>query len=348
VSTGLEVLAVAARTPVGLRAETSAAAVRAGISRSREFPYVTLQGEPMIVAADPRLHDALEGRARLEPIMASVVAEIREGLGAVDLSRGGCDVMLALPELRPGFSEDDAQWACTTVKRLLYAQRIDARVSVGGRGHAGAIEAVERVAALASSARPAIYVVMGVDSYVDLATFDWLESQRRFAQPSTRSGFVPGEGAGALVLATRAVRRSLRCPALARVAGVGTGYELRLRGSEAGSLGVGLADAVRKAYAGLVLPRDAADQVYCDINGERYRSEEWGFFAMRAPQAMRRPEYHAPSDCWGDVGAAFGALAGVLGVQSIVRGYARGPTTLVTAASDGGLRGALILQPPEG
>ena len=52
--TPLEVVAIAARTPVGLTAATTAAAVRAGISRVIEFPFITRQGEPIITAADPR------------------------------------------------------------------------------------------------------------------------------------------------------------------------------------------------------------------------------------------------------------------------------------------------------
>jgi 3-oxoacyl-[acyl-carrier-protein] synthase-1 len=349
VTTGLDIVAIAARTPVGLLAETSAAAVRSGISRLREFPYVTPQGQPMIVAADPTLGDALEGRARLVPLVESAVAEVRRKLGALDLSKGGCDVFIALPEERPGFSNADAEWVVHAVGGLLRAQAIAARVLIGGRGHAGVLAAVERVVALARERQGAsVFVVIGVDSYIHLATFAWLEARRQLAQPDVRNGFVPGEAAGVLVLTTATMRRQLGMPSLASVAGVATARETRLRDSDSGSLGVATSDAVLRAAAGLALPGQAADAVYCDINGERYRSEEWGFFAMRAYRAVRQLEYQAPSDSWGDVGAAFGALAGVLAVQSFARRYAPGPRALVMAGSEGGLRGAMVLQAPEG
>ncbi len=347
-TTGLDIVAIAARTPVGMIAETSAAAVRAGISRSREFPYVTPLGQPMIVATDPGLPDALEGRARLVHLVQSVVAEVRRKLGALDLSKGGCDVFLALPEERPGFSSADAEHVVQATAGLFRAAAITTRVLVGGRGHAGVLAAVERVATVIRARQGAsIFVVIGVDSYVHVSTFEWLEARRQLAQPAVRNGFVPGEGAGALVLVAATVRRQLGLPSLGSIAGVATTREMRLRDNDAGSLGVGTSEAVLRATAGLDLPGQAADAVYCDINGERYRSEDWGFFAMRAHRAVRQLEYQAPSDSWGDVGAAFGALGGVLAVQSFARRYAPGPRALVMAASEGGLRGAMVVQAPD-
>ena len=343
----LEIVATAARTPVGLTAESSAAAVRAGISRLREFPFVTPQGEPQIVAADPLLEDGMEGRARLRPMLEGVIDEVRAKLGAIDLSaKGSCDVFVAVPEARPGFSNVDAEWVGRATEELLRSREIDARVIVGGRGHAGAMACVERVAAIAAQRLAPIYLVIGLDSYVDVATFCWLEARRQLAQLSTPNGFVPGEAAACLVLATRGTRRQLRMPCLARIVGVGNAREPLLRDSETGSFGKGMSEAVLRAGAGLSLPGDGADAVYCDINGERYRSEEWGFFAMRAHHTMRGLAYEAPSSSWGDVGAAFGALGAILATQAFVRGYASGPRALVMAGSESGSRGAMFLQAP--
>lgn len=344
-STGLEIVGVAARTPVGLTAETSAAAVRAGISRLRAFPFVTPQGEPLTVAVDPGLDDRVEGRARLSPMLAGVVDEIRSKLGALDPSRA-CDVLLALPERRPGFADDDLEWVVERIAELLHARRIPARVQIGGRGHAGVFACVERVAELHARGSASLSLVLGLDSHVHVATFAWLEARRQLAQPAARGGFVPGEAAACLALASRALRQQKRLPCLAHVAGIGIAQERLSRDSETGSFGVGMTEAVLRAAEGLALPGEAADAVYCDINGERYRSEEWGFFALRAHQAIRAPRYEAPSSSWGDVGAAFGALGAILAVQSFARGYAPGPRALVMAGSEGGLRGAMFLRAP--
>jgi 3-oxoacyl-[acyl-carrier-protein] synthase-1 len=108
-----------------------------------------------------------------------------------------------------------------------------------------------------------------------------------------------------------------------------------------------MTQAVQGAVAGLRLPQEGVDLLYTDINGESYRSEEWGFVTLRTPSVWRSPGYKAPSDSWGDVGSAFGALGGVLAVRAFARGYARGPRVMVVAGSDRGLRGAMLLQAPE-
>ncbi len=101
-------LALAARTPVGLLAETTAAAVRAGISRLEEYPYALASGEPGIAAHDLRLeHEVLSPR-RVEALLASVLDEIDRKLGDTLRMAGHVRVLLALPQSRPGFSDDDA------------------------------------------------------------------------------------------------------------------------------------------------------------------------------------------------------------------------------------------------
>ncbi|RJS12856.1 hypothetical protein DRW03_36360, partial [Corallococcus sp. H22C18031201] len=328
-SAPVDIVAVAARTPVGLSAESSAAAVRAGISRYAEYPFVDVRGTPVIVAADSLLGRGLEGRERLLPMVEGVLEELEAKLEPKVFLGGRLEVLLSLPETRPGFSEEDAVWLADAVAARFREKTRHARVEIAGRGHAGAIRAVERVLQVGSERGNGLFLVLGADSYLHAETFAWLERNRRFAQPGVRSGFTPGEGVGALVLMSPGLRRRLHLPQLAAVRGASTAQEQLLRDSDTGSLGVGMTRAVQGAVSGLELPREGADVVYADLNGERYRSEEWGFVALRAPSAWKSAGYKAPSDCWGDVGAAFGALGSILAIRAFARGYARGPRALV-------------------
>jgi 3-oxoacyl-[acyl-carrier-protein] synthase-1 len=347
VSGKLEVVALGARTPVGLTAESSAAAVRAGISTYREFPFICPTGEPVVVAADARIAPLVEGRERLVPLGVSVLDEILGKLGAWEREVNRCRLLLSLPETRPGFSDDDAAWVADALRTHVQSAKAEIRVEIAGRGHAGSVLSAERAVQECAHNPDDLFLTAGVDSYHHAATYLWLESDRRFTQPGIRSGFAPGEGAGCLALASPATRNRLRLPRLAVLRGVRTAQETLLRGSETGSFGVAMTKAVEGAVAGLALPREAIDVLYTDINGERYRSEEWGFVALRTPGVWNSHVYEAPCDCWGDVGAAFGTLAAALAVQSFVRRYARGPRALVMAGSDGGLRGAMVLQDPQ-
>ncbi len=348
-TTGFDVVAIGGRTPVGLLAETSAAAVRAGISRTSECPLaaVDADGEPKMVAADPRLGFAIEGVARLMPLACSVVDEVLGKLGPA-ATAAPLEVVLTLPQARPGLS-DRALGA--VIGKLtaelgpgLRARGITAAISVGGRGNAGVAEAIQRV--VRSGRRDEVLtLIVGVDSFHHPDTLLWLEHGRLFG-PDARSGIVPGEGAGALVLAPTRLRKRLGLRLRATLAGVGTSLEPRSPDSESGSFGVGMTSAIKEAVAGLQLPGQAIDMTFTDVNGERYRSEEWGFVAMRIPTAFRALEYEAPASSWGDVGAASSALGVVLAVQSWARGYARGPRALVLGGSRTGARGAILLVAP--
>ena len=139
----VEVVAVGARTPVGLTAVGSAAAVRAGISRYAEYPFIDLHGERIVVAADGLLETRLEGRDRLVPMIESVLKEIESQLGEKILYGGRSSVLIALPENRPGFSESDAAWIVESLAAQLRTKTSQASVELAGRGHAGAIQAVK-------------------------------------------------------------------------------------------------------------------------------------------------------------------------------------------------------------
>lgn len=338
----IELLGIGARTPVGLTAPASAAALRAGICRLREFSYTTLHGKPLIVGADPWLKDVVPGPRRMIELAAAALAEALTGVEPTAVSE--CRVWLSLPELRPGFGDREA----TTVERAI-AERVRQRgfrcdATLGGRGHAGVIQCVQQVLASPNDERP--HLVVGVDSYCDDECLLWLEQERRLAQDGVRGGFTPGEASGCLLFGRRRLGTHLGRRSLATISGAGVCPETQLRDSDAGSFGVALSQAVQDAAMGLSLPAQAADDVYCDLNGERYRSEEWGMFATRSYAALQTLNYETFCGSIGDIGAAFGAIATVVAARSFVRGYARGCRTLVTAGSDSGTRGAMFLHDP--
>ena len=151
-----------------------------------------------------------------------------------------------------------------------------------------------------------------------------------------------------LALMSRGERVRRRLPVLGRVRSVASGREPRSLDSDAGLLGEGLSDVVRRVTDGLHGPADRVDDIYCDINGERHRADEWGFTAMRLSTAFRDATvYRTAVGSWGDVGAASGALGCVLATQAWSRGYARGPRALVWGSSTTGLRGATVLEQGE-
>jgi 3-oxoacyl-[acyl-carrier-protein] synthase-1 len=256
-------------------------------------------------------------------------------------------LMLALPEIRPGW--DRAQ-ADAIRSAIASCQDLNLRLlesTTPDRGHAGGLALIDAAARRIGSGELALCLVGGVDSYANGATMRWLADNRRLSDVSVRLGFVPGEAAAFVLLMSESEmnRSGLRSQACLTASAVGR--ETRTITSDEPCLGDGLGSTI-----GLVIDRLSSrpgrfDAVICDINGERYRSEEWGFACLRHSAAFDDPtDYWSPADCWGDTGAASGPLFAALACQAMARGYARGPRTLIWAASDGGLRAAAVLDSP--
>jgi 3-oxoacyl-[acyl-carrier-protein] synthase-1 len=343
--TDYAIVGVGARTPVGLTAASTAAAVRGGISRICEHPFlVDPRGDSLLAAFDGRLDPSLPICQRLIALGTSALVEMLAPLHEPSRPRN-MTAFVALPEERPGFSAADADKTLQGLEDAAAVSGTRVRVEAAGAGHAGALRGLQVALERLVPGSPDLVAVGGVESYFDAATLEWLASQRRLSAEGVRSGFHPGEGAGFLLVGSSSVARSLRLSPLAAIRGVASGVEDCSSDKGVEVFGRGLAATIAAA-AELRLPDEAVDAVFCDINGERYRSQEWGMAVLHIQQMLRSSAYEAPVDCWGDMGAASGALSCVLAAQSWRRNYARGPRALVWASSDRGLRGAAVLEQP--
>jgi 3-oxoacyl-[acyl-carrier-protein] synthase-1 len=108
-------------------------------------------------------------------------------------------------------------------------------------------------------------------------------------------------------------------------------------------VGQGLSQVFAKTLAALG-DDTPVDNMICDMNGEPYRANEYGFAVLRSPGRFAdESDPHTPADCWGDVGAASGPLFAVLAAYAAHKRYDTGPVTFLWASSESGLRaGALV------
>jgi 3-oxoacyl-[acyl-carrier-protein] synthase-1 len=345
-SADLHIVALGARTSVGLRAESSAAAVRAGVSRVGEHPtMVDGAGNPLKCAWDRGIGPTVIGVQRMVELG---IAALREVTSKIFHQRPPVDplpLLLALPEPRPGFGRSDADRLCRDIQSATLPAGARVGVEPLGDGRAGVFRALEWAVRAIGERRTELCVVGGVDSYLEADTLDWLDSRRRLAREGIRAGFMPGEGAGMIAVATRSSYARFGLRSLAGVRSVATAQEPRSLDSDEGLLGEGLTDVVRRATQGMNFPPERIDDLYCDINGERQHTDEWGFTVLRLPFAFRDgTQYTTGAGSWGDVGAATGALNCILAVQAWERRYAAGPRALIWGSSTEGLRGATVLE----
>ena len=125
--------------------------------------------------------------------------------------------------------------------------------------------------------------------------------------------------------------------------GTGTAFEPKHIKTETVCIGEGLTQAFRNALA--VLPRGTnVTDVYCDMNGEPYRADEYGFTCLRTKEVFESAsDFVAPADCWGDVAAAGAPLHIMLATVAGTKGYANGTIAFTCASAEDGERASALL-----
>ncbi|MBU6258116.1 MAG: hypothetical protein KGL18_07500 [Burkholderiales bacterium] len=339
------IVGLGARTPLGEGAWASAAAVRAGISAFERHRYmIDTAGEPMRVACVAAIEIEVQGVDRYEALLFPAIAEALElfaGQGDAGLRLA---LALALPPPRPGLPSELQRELIERIQRR-WPGLFDA-AAVFANGHAAGLMALQAGRSQIRQGRLDACLVAGVDSYLEPETLEWLESCDQLHGAGSLNnawGFIPGEAAGALLLsrATRARERGWQ--PLAAVLGCGVAHEPKRIKTETVCIGEGLTEAFRGALAALPHGRKVSD-IYCDMNGEPYRADEFGFSVLRTKEYFESAgEFAAPADGWGDVGAAGGVLHLALATAAGQKGYARGPLAFAWASAEGGERATALL-----
>ena len=334
--------AFGASTPVGRDMWASAAAARAGVCGFSEHPYmVDTAGEPMRIATAPWVDIEIEGVERYAELLLPAIDEAMAGWRGVPARIG---VALALPPPRPGRAASLAGDLLTRMAHRYPGRFGPARVFEAG--HAGGYLALDAAAKDCDAGLIDACMVCAVDSYLDPETLDWIEAcdQLHGAGPQNNAwGFVPGEAAGVVLVSGGGFLQRHGLTPMAAIDAVGIGREGKVPGTDDPITGEGLSQAFRAALDELA-SGVCIDNVVCDMNGEAWRADEYGFAVLRAGNRLRAAtDFVAPADCWGDVGAAGLPLHMALAAIAHLKHYGRGAMSMVWGSSASGERGAAVL-----
>lgn len=339
------VVGVGARTPLGFDTASSAAAVRAGISAIQDHPYMVDRfGERMKVTRDIGVDVDLRGPDR--PVEIAVSPAL-DALRPIFKSAHSAEVTLILStgEPRPGQPNGFAAQVDARLRRRLAEYVVLAGGGSNAGGHAGGLVAINHACKVLRNGRAKFCLAGGVDSYLEPETLEWLDENDQLHSKGNIYGFCPGEAAGFCLLTTLAMARAYGLRPLLEIVGISTASEENKIKTETVVLGEGLGAAFRFLFEDA--PIDPVDRIICDMNGERYRGNEYGFAVIRNPGRFKdAADFETPADCWGDVGAASGPLFVSLVTEAEERGYQRGPLSLIWASSENGARAGVLLGGP--
>jgi 3-oxoacyl-[acyl-carrier-protein] synthase I len=343
----VQILGIGACTPVGRSVWASAAAARAGVSGFTEHPFMLDGvGEPMRVARALWLDIGIQGPERYWALLAPAIEEVIGRVKNRDaLKPASLCLAIALPPHRPGRPADLASWLHALVHE--HFRGLVARIAVYEFGHAAGYSALDDALRGMASSPAAPWIVAGVDSYLAPETLEWIEASDQFhgAGPLNNAwGFIPGEAASAVLIGTSASGQRLGLESLGDVISVGLGREQKLIKTDSVCTGEGLTAAFRSTLE-ILAPGEQIHNVFCDLNGETYRADEYGFTALRTKDHFRAAtEFVAPADVWGDIGAAGAPLHIAMAMICHRKRYSRGPTSLTWASSESGERGAAVVR----
>jgi 3-oxoacyl-[acyl-carrier-protein] synthase-1 len=206
-------------------------------------------------------------------------------------------------------------------------------------GRSAALTALE-LALDALERDPALPVIVGgVDTFLDLRLLASLDAEGRLLGTGVMDGFIPGEGAAFLVLAHAAAHDVAAITVEAAASASDPGH----RGGSAPARGEGLAQAIESLRNRLGGALEPVGTTFAGFNGESSDAKAWGVARVRhadffAPQMT----LDHPADCFGDAGAAMGAILLALAHKALTSGQRQGPA-LVWAASDGESRACALL-----
>ncbi|MEC4678767.1 MAG: hypothetical protein VST69_08455 [Nitrospirota bacterium] len=341
----IHIVALGARTPLGFDAESSAAAIRAGISHIKAHPFIVDRSAvPLRMALDNSLPADMMGPERFILLATSALEEICQQLGEQGSGIKHIPLLLCLPEERPGWNREDSEQVRNALTKKNWPLSFRS-IQIFSEGHAAGLIALNAACKGIMAKEAELCVILGVDSYLNLDTLHHLDEGRQLATEYHRGAFFPGEGSGAVAIASGVLLQNLKLKSLATLRGTGIAKEPRSIKTENGSHGEGLTAAIESSLKSLRLPEEAIEGIVCDINGERYRSEEWGFAMLRLPKAFVDPTgYDLPSSCWGDVGAASGLLFIIIAVLAGEKGWAKGRRYMIWNSSEAGHRAAAVLE----
>ncbi len=336
-------------TPVGVNTAMTAASIQAGISQYAVSEYYTADDQPITMSCAPEeLFTAMEieideGKCygeQYDHIIKMAILAIQEAVSQQSI-KDPIPLILAMPEPHPDAGHIETK---LLVKNLAMQDDIPIsadQVRTIHTGRAAGIQALELAFRYLYEAGADFVLIGGSDSYLSYSRLDALDTER-LNTPINMDSFVPGEGAGFLLLTRHAEHALIENEQCIVLHPPGITEEPGHINSEEPHLGEGLDQAFKLALNGHTGP--GIDTIYASMNGERYWSKEYGVALIRNKDCFQEDhKIEHPADCYGDLGAATSPVLIGLAAANMLK-QAKSTTSLIYSSSDSAWRGAVRLE----
>jgi len=324
-------------TSVGLTAPASCAAFRAKLTNPTQTRFIDSGGD-WIMAHQVPLPQPWRGLTKLAKMAALVIDEALEGVPKTEWPQLPLILCVAEKE-RPGRMAGLEDELFLNIQDEL-GVRFAPQSAIVTQGRVGVAVALLQGRTLIERAKLRRVLIVATDSLLSWPTLSHYEQHARLLTAKNSDGFMPGEGAGALLVGP-ALREAdeLVCTGIGfarEAAHIDSGEPLRAEG---------LSQAVRNALAEAGCQMHDMDFRITDNSGEQYYFKEAALALARTLRKLKDEfDIWHPAECTGEVGATSGVSIVAAGHAACDKQYTRGPNILAHMANDAGQRAAVALQ----
>ena len=336
-ATPLTIEKVGLVTPVGLTAPQSCAAFRAKITNPTETRFIDSGGQ-WIMAHQVELQMPWRGLTKLAKMAAMAIDEALQGLPDAERMRLPLLLCVAEPD-RPGRTAGLDDQLFRMIQAELGIEFAEASAVVA-HGRVGVAVALLQARTLMAEGRCSRVVVAATDSLLSWPTLSHYEREGRLLTEQNSNGFMPGEGAGALLVSTaKGVAGELVCT------GIGFGIEPAHIDSGVPLRAEGLTQAIKACLEDAGCQMHDMDFRITDVSGEQYYFKEAALALSRTLRQLKAEfDIWHPAECIGETGALAGVSVIANATDANAKGYAKGPNVLAHWASDSGRRSAVAMR----
>ncbi len=341
-ATAVAVLASGLVTPVGFRAEATLAALHAGISGVQTLGFRHAGSGEALRGGRVALSQRWTGTSLLAGLLAPAIGECLRA-ASVPVEEVPWLVGVSSAQ-RPGRPPDLDHSLLPEVAHRL-GLRLPPHSATVARDAMGAAHALQVAMTLIQEGRARQVVIGGVDSFLEPRLLIDLDRRRRLLGPGRMDGFLPGEGAAAVLVSAADIPASDHRPGLL-IRGLAFAQEEAPVGSGRPFRGEGLTVAVAAVLADTGLSMEDIAWRLSDVSGEHYGFKEAMLAAIRLDRARRDEalDLWHPIEYTGHLGAAVTPLLMAWAQHALELGYAPGPRALCHVGDDAGGRAAFVVE----
>lgn len=323
-------------TSVGLTVSSSCAAIRAKLTNPSETRFIDSGGE-WIMAHQVVLEQPWRGLAKLAKMAAMA---IEEALAEVPKDKWvHIPLLLCVAEPdRPGRLDGLDDRLFPDIQAELGA-KFAPQSAIVAHGRVGVAVALAQARTRLAGGCARV-LIAATDSLLTWSTLSHYEREDRLLTARNSNGFMPGEGAGALLVGAGEGRTGeLVCT------GIGFGREAAHLDSGEPLRAEGLSLAIKAALADAGCAMHDMDFRITDLSGEQYYFKE-AALALSRTLRQRKEEFDIwhPAECTGEQGASAGLAVVALADAACRKAFTKGPNILAHMANDAGQRAALSLR----